>query len=68
MYRADKIREMFRQFDKDDSGSVSTEEVKGMLLQLGIPSEQIDKLVKMHDKNQDGELQYEEFVSFVLHC
>ena len=58
---------MFIQFDKDNSGSVSTDEVKGMLLQMGIPADQIDTLVAIHDKNKDGELQYEEFVSFVLH-
>ena len=66
-HRADKIREMFQQFDKDGSGSVSTDEVKVMLRQLGIPADQIDTLVALHDKNKDGELQYEEFVSFVLH-
>lgn len=58
---------MFRECDKDGSGSISTDEVKTMLSSLGIPSEEIETLVTLHDKNQDGELQYEEFVSFVLH-
>ena len=58
---------MFHEFDTDGSGSVSVEEVKGMLRKLHMPDNEIETLVAMHDTNNDGELQYDEFVSFLLH-
>ncbi len=57
---------MFRQFDQDGSGTVSTEEAKVMLRKLSMPDEEIELLVAMHDRNNDGELQYHEFVTFLL--
>ncbi len=61
------MKDMFREFDKDHSGTVSVEEAKFMLRKLNIPDEEIETLVSIHDRNKDGELQYEEFVSFLLH-
>ena len=58
---------MFKEFDKDNSGSISVREAKLMLRKLGIPDGEIETLVAIYDKNRDGELQYEEFVSFLLH-
>jgi Ca2+-binding EF-hand superfamily protein len=58
---------MFHEFDKDGSGSVSVDEVKVMLRKLQMPDNEIENLVAIHDKNNDGELQYDEFVSFLLH-
>ena len=58
---------MFEEFDKDGSGTVSVEEAKLMLRKLNIPDEEAETLVAIHDRNKDGELQYEEFVSFLLH-
>ena len=65
--RADQIQKMFNEFDKDGSGSVSVSEAKDVLRKLKIPDHEIEALVAQHDKNNDGELQYEEFVSFLLH-
>lgn len=58
---------MFKEFDKDNSGSISLHEAKLMLRRLRIPDSEVETLVAIHDKNQDGELQYEEFVEFLLH-
>ena len=66
VYRAQKIKEMFREFDSDGSGSISVEEAKVMLRQLNIPDEEVETLVTLHDTNKDGQLQYDEFVTFVL--
>ena len=66
-FRADQIQKMFNEFDKDGSGSVSVNEAKDVLRKLKIPDHEIECLVAQHDKNNDGELQYEEFVSFLLH-
>ena len=58
---------MFKEFDKDNSGAISMAEAKLMLRRLRIPDSEVETLVAIHDKNQDGELQYEEFVEFLLH-
>ena len=65
--RAEQVREMFKEFDKDNSGAISMSEAKLMLRRLRIPDSEVETLVAIHDKNQDGELQYEEFVEFLLH-
>jgi Ca2+-binding EF-hand superfamily protein len=56
---------MFDEFDRDHSGSVSLDEVRPALRSLGMSDHQIADLVERHDLNKDGELQYEEFVSFL---
>ena len=58
---------MFNRFDADKSKSVSVAEAKHMLRKLGIEDKDIEMLVAMHDTNKDGELQYDEFVSFLVH-
>lgn len=58
---------MFNEFDKDKSGSVSVAEAKPILRKVGLSDEEIEDLVAKHDTNKDGELQYDEFVSFLWH-
>ena len=58
---------MFHTFDTDHSKSISVEEAKIMLRRLDISDEEVELLVANHDKNKDGELQYDEFVGFLLH-
>jgi Ca2+-binding EF-hand superfamily protein len=65
--RASQIQSIFNEFDKDGSGAVSIEEAKAMLEQIDIPEEEVESLVRMYDSNKDGELQYGEFVAFLLH-
>jgi len=56
---------MFNELDVDKSGSVSLAEMKPTLHSLGLGDDEIEALVVRHDKNQDGELQYDEFVQFL---
>ncbi|KAK2146846.1 hypothetical protein LSH36_582g03035 [Paralvinella palmiformis] len=65
--KANRIRLLFEQFDQDNSGSVSVDEAKAVLRKIDIPEEEVESLVAIHDRNKDGELQYEEFVTFLLH-
>ncbi len=64
-HRAKQIKDMFHEFDTDGSGSISVTEAKHMLRKLNMADEEIETLVSIHDRNNDGELQYEEFVSFL---
>ena len=57
---------MFEQFDQDNSGSVSLDEAKAVLRKIDIPEAEVESLLAIHDRNKDGELQYEEFVTFLL--
>jgi len=56
---------MFEEFDQDKSGSVSLSEVRPVLVHLGMSDAQIAELIAKYDSNKDGELQYDEFVSFL---
>ena len=58
---------MFLKADVDSSGSISLAEAKAMLTQLGMTEEEVETMVAIHDKNRDGELQFEEFASFLTH-
>jgi len=67
LFRIEQVREMFNEFDADHSGAVSVDEAKPILRKLGLCDREIEDLIAKHDTNHDGELQYEEFVSFLLH-
>ena len=43
--RAEQIKGMFHEFDKDGSGSISVEEAKHMLRKLEIPDDEVGCLV-----------------------
>ena len=56
---------MFNELDSDKSGSVSLAEMRPTLYSLGLADDEIEALVMQHDKNRDGELQFDEFVQFL---
>jgi len=56
---------MFDELDRDKSGSVSLAEMRPTLLSLGLADDEIEALVARHDRNKDGELQFDEFVQFL---
>ena len=58
---------MFEHFDRDGSQSISVTEARSMLRQLNLPDDDVETLVAMYDTNNDGELQYPEFVQFLVH-
>ena len=50
----------FRQFDKDDSGSISIEELRILLEDSGeFTDEDLDNMLKNMDKDKDGTINYE---------
>lgn len=48
----------FRVFDKDNSGTISTEELRNVLRSLGenLTDAELDEMIKLADKNGDGHI------------
>ena len=58
----ERLREAFRMFDKDGSGSLSPEEIKDVLcFDSSVDPSLVDKLIAEVDENGDGEVQFDEF-------
>ncbi|KAK5657577.1 hypothetical protein OQA88_3151 [Cercophora sp. LCS_1] len=57
----------FKVFDKDGSGTISTEELRNVLRSLGenLTDEELDEMVKMADRNGDGQIDYQEFANIM---
>ncbi|KAK1833893.1 hypothetical protein QBC39DRAFT_344656 [Podospora conica] len=57
----------FRVFDKDNSGTISTEELRNVLRSLGenLTDAELDEMIKLADKNGDGSIDYQEFASIM---
>jgi len=64
-----KIAEAFKNFDEDGDGIISAEELRKVLYRLDPFSwndRKVDALLRAADTNGDGNIQYEEFVEWVL--
>lgn len=59
---------IFRLWDKDESGTISREEVEKLMVMTGLDaaSTDISSLFGAMDKNQDGTISYAEFASFLF--
>merc|ERR1712141_980299 len=60
-----KVRKEFERFDKDNSGFITKEELMAVIqarAAVTITAEQIDKMMLDSDENNDGLINYEEFV------
>lgn len=58
------LKEIFSEFDHDGSGTISNVEFRNALrdLNLGLSLDEIDVLQNICDENQDGLINYSEFV------
>mgnify|MGYP001302056305 CR=1 FL=1 len=63
----DFLQAAFKMFDKDESGSIGTDNIKQMLGfgENAIKPEVLDQIMKQVDINGDGEISYEEFVTLM---
>lgn len=60
----EKLQAAFKMFDKDNSGSISADEIREVLSFGGtnpLSKEAIDAIIKQVDENGDGEISFEEF-------
>lgn len=56
----------FQHFDTDHSGTISAEEVEKALKTLGgASSADVAEMIKQYDSNNDGQIDYNEFVAML---
>lgn len=58
--KEDYLKSAFQYFDKDNSGSISLEELRSVLSrgEIGIPDTEIEKLIQEVDVNHDNLIDY----------
>ncbi|CAL8098516.1 unnamed protein product [Calicophoron daubneyi] len=61
----EEIREAFRLFDKYGNGFISATELRHVMTNLGggLTDEEVDKIIREADIDDDGQVNYEEFVT-----
>ena len=63
--RNDRLLETFTNFDKDKSGKISKEELLVALKAEKSQVKEIERLIKQVDKNNDGKIDYNEFLALM---
>lgn len=60
-----ELNKAFKTFDRDNNGTVSTGELKHVLLNLGekLSEDEVTELMAVADPNQSGNIKYKEFVA-----
>ncbi|CEM31033.1 unnamed protein product [Vitrella brassicaformis CCMP3155] len=62
----DLIREAFHRFDTDQSGYITSDNLREVL-GLSYEGEEIEAIIRVADKDGDGQIDYEEFLAAVVH-
>lgn len=65
--RIEGLSNIFSSLDTDCDGTLSTAELAAGLAELGVDPDAISQLVDVVDMNNDGHIQYSEFVASLLH-
>uniref|UniRef100_A0A8C6DYB3 EF-hand domain-containing protein n=1 Tax=Moschus moschiferus TaxID=68415 RepID=A0A8C6DYB3_MOSMO len=62
------LRDIFRAFDQDNDGYISVDELRQATAQLGekLSQDELDAMIREADVDQDGRVNYEEFVLPIL--
>ena len=63
-----ELMDVFTVFDQDGSGTNSAEELRAAMKVIGekLTEEEIEQAIKLADASGDGEVDYDEFIQFVL--
>ena len=63
-----ELMDVFMVFDKDWSGTISAEELRAAMKVIGekLSEDEIEDAIKLADSGGDGEVDYDEFIQFVL--
>lgn len=64
----DELREAFRVFDRDSDGFITPQELRSLLISLGLDSsaEVVRRMINEADKNRDGKIDFAEFRALAL--
>ncbi|KAJ8097853.1 hypothetical protein POJ06DRAFT_270668 [Lipomyces tetrasporus] len=64
----EEIKEAFRVFDRDNNGYISSTELRHVMTSIGerLSDEEVDLMIKEADTNDDGRIDYNEFVQLML--
>jgi len=62
------LRKIFQQFDLNESGSITMDELAGLLAKLGISVERkyLVAMIEVLDSNKSGAIEFEEFANFLI--
>ena len=60
----EKLKEAFKLFDSDNSGKISRAEIE-KVLHVEKNSKEIETIMNKHDKNKDGEIDFQEFLELM---
>ena len=63
-FRKEQIKHAFQSFDIENKGYITAADAKRVLGNFGFKDSEILSLLRTHDTNNDGRLQYDEFVHF----
>ena len=63
----EELLEAFKVFDTNNDGFISPEELRHVMANLGenLKDDEIDEMIKEADKNGDGKVDYDEFVTMM---
>lgn len=58
----------FKVFDRDGSGTISREELRHVLINIGegFTEKEIDEMIQEADKDGDGQIDYKEFSKMMM--
>lgn len=60
-----RIRGIFRNWDASGHGRISAEDMRAVLLKLGVPEESVQRIFEAADSNRDGWIEYDEFLAWI---
>lgn len=60
-----KLRQQFNKIDKNLSGTIETDELRDAVknMDIELSAEEVEKIVKQCDYNEDGLINYHEFIA-----
>ncbi|KAI3385534.1 hypothetical protein SNEBB_000508 [Seison nebaliae] len=63
-----RLREVFNELDKDNSGLMTKDELRQALVQIGEDSSEttVDSMFRLADTSGDGQISYEEFLKLFM--
>ena len=63
----EELLEAFKVFDRDGSGTISSEELRHVMTNLGekLTEKEVDEMLKEADVNGDGEIDFDEFLKMM---